>query len=86
MQYNPGVAGARAGLSGSMGGLVGAESWTTSPASCLLIRNINGGPLGARADIVQAEAGAEAGGFDEDVQTRAAALGGGTTKRDCKVK
>ena len=78
MQYNPGVAGARVGLPGSMGALVGAESWTTSPASCLLIRDIHDEPLGAHADIAQAEAEAEAeaGVLDEDVQTGAAALGG----------
>ena len=55
---------------------MGAESWTTSPASCLLIRDIHDEPLGAHADIAQAEAEAEAGVLDEDVQTGAAALGG----------
>jgi len=77
LQYNPGVAGARVGLSGSMGALVGAESWTTSPASCLLIRDMDDEPLGEHADIAQTEAEAEAGALDEDVQTGAAALGGG---------
>jgi len=43
-------------------------------------------PLGAHADFAQAEAKAEAGGLDEDVQTGAAALWGTTTKRDFKVK
>ena len=76
VQYNPGVAGARVGLSGSMGALVGAESWTTSPAFCLLIRDMDDEPLGAPADITQAEAEAEAGGLGEDVQTGAAVLGG----------
>ena len=33
-------------------------------------------PLGAYADFAQAEAKAEAGGLDEDVQTGAAALWG----------
>jgi len=33
-------------------------------------------PLGAHADIAQAEVEAEAGGLDGDVQTGAAALGG----------
>ena len=62
MQYNRGIAGACVGLSGSMGALVGAVSWTTSP---LLIRDMDDEPLCAHADIAQAEA--EAGGLDGGV-------------------
>ena len=66
-------------------------SWELSrgppaPPPCLLIRDMDDEPLGAHVDIAQAEAEAEAGGLDEDVQTGAAALWGTTTKRDCKVK
>ena len=85
VQYSPGVAVARVGLSGSMVALVGAESWTTSTASCLLIRDMDDEPLGAHADIAQAEAKAEGGMLDEDVQTGAAALGGNHNQEDCKV-
>ena len=56
-------------------------SWELSrgppaPPPCLLIRDMDDEPLGAHADIAQAEAEAEAGGLDEDVQTGAAALWG----------
>ena len=43
------------------------------PASCLLIRDIHDEPVGAHADIAQAEAEAEAeaGVLDRDAQTGA---------------